>query len=350
VAGDTATLPDRPDSVGVVVVGASAGGVEALRSLVANLPRHLDAAVVVVLHVPPSATSALPMILGRATMLPVRHAEHGEPLLPGHVFVAPPDRHVVMVDGRLLLSAGPRENGHRPAVDVLFRSAARSHGPGTIAIVLSGGLDDGTAGMVAVRSCGGVGIAQLPSEALHPAMPVNAIESAGVDYVMPVAEIPALLDRLLKAPREWDGSGPPPDLMTWETQMALLDADALEGERPGRPSGLSCPDCHGVLFDLDEEPPRLRCRVGHAWTMTSLAAEQTLGVDAALWTALRSLEERAALASTMAERLRRRSSNRAETYLARQAESLEAAKVIRELILSMSAATVAEVEDAGDTD
>jgi two-component system, chemotaxis family, protein-glutamate methylesterase/glutaminase len=176
-------------------------------------------------------------------------------------------------------------------------------------------------------------------------MPMNAIESAGVDHVVPVAEMPELIKRLLGAPRA--EAPDPPDLLTWETNMSLLDPAALQGERPGRPSGLSCPDCHGVLFDLDEDPPRLRCRVGHAWTMTSLAAEQNLGVDAALWTALRSLEERAALAESMAGRLRSRSSSRANVYENRRAESLSAAAVVRRLIQSMSAATVSDA-DEGD--
>jgi two-component system chemotaxis response regulator CheB len=345
--GVSVTSTNGPAGQWLVVIGASAGGVEALCDLVAGLAPSFPAAVVIVLHVPPTGSSALPAILSRATSLPVRHAQPGDHLIAGQVLVAPPDRHVVVMDSRVVLSAGPRENGHRPAVDVLFRSAARSHGPATIAVVLSGGLDDGTAGMAAVRSCGGVGIAQEPADALHPAMPLNAIESAGVDHVLSVAEMPAVLNELVAEPCT---SHPVPgsELLSWETEVSLLRLASMEGERPASPSGLSCPDCHGVLFQLDEDPVRLRCRVGHAWTQTSLAAEQGLAVDSALWVALRTLEERAALASVMVDRLRERSSERATAYERRRLESLDAARTIRGLIATMSAANLADIQDPVD--
>jgi two-component system chemotaxis response regulator CheB len=324
----------------LVVVGASAGGVEALRVLVAGLPEDLSAAVVVVLHIPASGPSVLPSILQRAGQLPVRHVADRDQLLPGHVYVAPPDRHVVVVDGGLALSAGPRENGHRPAVDVLFRSAAWSHGPRAIGVVLSGGLDDGTSGLAAIQRLGGVGLVQDPNDALHPGMPRNAIDGARPRFVAPVVELPPLIEMLLN---EDIGELAPTLEPDWETQLSLLRDDPRPlDERPGVSSGISCPDCHGVLFQIDDEPPRFRCRVGHAWSIESLVAEEALAVDNSLWTALRSLEEQATIAAREAERAAE--SGRvdvAKRYERKHHESHAASGVIRRLL--------AEIASASDT-
>ena len=222
----------------LVVVGASAGGVEALVQLLRGLPPELPAAVLVVLHMPPEARSALPAILARACALPVRPATDGAPLEPGTVHVAVPDRHLVVGDDEIRLPRGPRENGHRPAVDVLFRSAARAAGRRVIAVVLSGALDDGTAGMIAVRARGGVGIAQEPNDALYPSMPQHAREVGGADHVARADEMGALLGRLLAEDAEWADQPEPSELMEAETAMANMDIDALNAtERPGTPSG-----------------------------------------------------------------------------------------------------------------
>lgn len=279
----------------VVVVGASAGGVEALRDLVAALPVDFPGCVLVVLHVPSIGASALPAILSRAGALPARHAVEGEPLAGGQILVAPPDRHLIIADGEVTLSRGPQENGHRPAIDVLFRSAARAQGPNVVGVVLSGSLDDGAAGMVAIKQRGGVGLVQDFDEALFDAMPRAAAAAAAVDEMLPIKAIASRLGLLVEDSPE---SVPPASpLMNMETAMAEMEPGAMHAaERPGAPSGFACPDCHGALFEIYEGTlVRYRCRVGHAWSPESLVARQTISLESALWMALRCLEEKAAL-------------------------------------------------------
>ena len=317
----------------VVVVGASAGGVEALRTLVAGLPADLPATVLVVLHVPASGSGALAAILDRAGPLPARAAVPGEPLPRGTVLVASPDHHLLLDGDRVVHSRGPRENGHRPAVDVLFRSAARSAGPRVVAVVLSGTLDDGSAGLVAVRSRGGLALVQDPADAMYDGMPANALAAAGADHVAPVARIPALLSELVR--REVLAPAAPPALQEEETAVARFDLDVIDSDdHPGDPSGYSCPDCSGALWRIDEGGPlRFRCRVGHAWSAESLVNEQSVTMDNALWMALRSLEERAALSREIA----RRAEEGGRPLTARQftqkaAETASAAVVLRDLL------------------
>jgi two-component system chemotaxis response regulator CheB len=319
----------------LVVVGASAGGVEALQQLLRGLPADLPAAVLVVLHMPSTGNSALPAILQRATVLPVRHAEDGQRLALGTVTVAVPDRHLLLVGDRVTLSRGPRENSHRPAVDVLFRSAARTAGPRVVAVVLSGALDDGTAGMIAVRGRGGYGLAQDPGDAMYPSMPLHASEVGGADRVVPVEKMGAVLAELLAEEIDLADAPPPSDLMDAETAMANLDPDELtDVDRPGRPSGFGCPSCHGALFSIVEGGmERFRCRVGHAWSPDALAAEQASALESALWMALRGLEERAALSSRMGERAEQRGHRiTAASFRQRQEEAQEAALLLRELL------------------
>ncbi|GAB3603621.1 chemotaxis protein CheB [Kineococcus gypseus] len=319
----------------VVVVGASAGGVEALRTLVGGLPVDLPATVLVVLHVPPTGVNALAAILDRAGPLPARAARHGEHLRPGQVLVATPDLHLVLSDDHVLHSAGPRENGHRPAVDVLFRSAARAVGSRAVGVVLSGTLDDGAAGLVAIRGRGGLGVVQDPADALYAGMPNSAIAAAHPEHVLPVARIPELLAELVRT--EAPPTPPATDLLEEEYAMARFDLDAIGGdEHPGTPSGYACPDCSGVLWRIEEAGMvRFRCRVGHAWSPESLHAEQTSAMDSALWMALRSLEERAALSREMGERAQL-SGHRlsAQRFLERAAETETAARTIRDLLTS----------------
>ena len=324
-------MPDH----GVVVVGASAGGVEALADLAASLPGDLPAAVFVVLHLPATGTSALPEILGRHGPLPAGHVRDGEPIQPGQIYVAPPDHHVLLRTGHVHLSRGPRENGHRPAIDPLFRSAAREYATRVVGVVLSGALDDGTGGLLAIKSRGGIAVVQDPTDALYPGIPDNALQHVEVDHVLPAAAMGELLVRLIADSAEAPAD-PAPTGMRVEVEMEGFSLEAFEGDHPGRPSGFSCPDCHGVLWAIrDGGLERYRCRVGHAWSPESLLTQQSEALEAALWIALRSLEERAALARRLAEPARRRGHRITATRFEEQAsEAQQAARLVRDLLLN----------------
>jgi two-component system chemotaxis response regulator CheB len=322
-----------------VIVGASAGGVTALRTLLAGLPAEFPGRVLVVLHVAPSGVNALASVLARSTSMTVRSASNQDRLEPGVVLVARPDHHLVVVDDSVLLTRGPRENGHRPAVDVLFRSAARDLGARTIAVVLSGAQDDGSAGLRAVRARGGLGVVQDPDDAQHPGMPMNAIQAADPEYVLPVAQMPALLTRLIgtEVADLTADQTVTADLTLLETEVAIaeLAPDSLhQSHRPGSASGLSCPDCHGTLFVVDERDfVRFRCRVGHAWSVQSLMAEHRTAIEGALWMAMRALEEKAALCTDMSDRVGTAGAEISARRFREQArEARQAAELLRTLL------------------
>jgi len=323
---------------GIVVVGASAGGVEALADLAASLPSDFSAAVFVVLHLPATGTSALPEILSRHGPLPAAQVKDGEPIQPGRIYVAPPDHHVLLRTGHVHLSRGPRENGHRPAIDPLFRSAAREYATRVIGVVLSGALDDGTAGLLAIKSRGGIAVVQDPADALYTGMPGNALEHVQVDHVAATTSMGKLLARLIADPPEAPADQAPSGVQG-EVEMVGFSLEALEGNHPGRPSGFSCPDCNGVLWQIqDGGLERYRCRVGHAWSPESLLTQQSEALEAALWVALRSLEERAALARRLAEPARYRGHRITAARFEEQAsEAQNAARVVRDLLLNRDA-------------
>ena len=284
----------------VVAAGASAGGVEALRAMVSGLPAGYPGAVLVVLHVPRDAPSALAAILDRSGPLPAAIARDGEPLIGGRIYVAAADHHLLLIEGHLRLSRGPAENGHRPAVDPLFRSVARSAGRRAIGVVLSGSRDDGAAGLAAIAAQGGCTIVQDPADALYPWMPQAAVTRVDPDHIAPAAKIGGLLAEvtamdLPALPR----SGPDPLL---DAEVAISGLERTSPADLAPPAGYGCPDCGGSLFLIEEQPvPRFRCRIGHAWSPESLLDEQAEALEGALWMALRSLEEKAALSRRMAE-------------------------------------------------
>jgi two-component system, chemotaxis family, protein-glutamate methylesterase/glutaminase len=318
----------QPVSPPVVVIGASSGGVEALVKLVGGLTDELEAAVVVVLHLPATGTSVLPEILRRSGTLPVVPAGDDQPLEANCIAVAPPDHHVLVVDGRLVLDHGPRENGCRPAADPLFRSAARSRDSGVIGVVLSGSLDDGVSGLRAIKEAGGIAVVQDPKDALTPGMPSMALAHVPVDHVVPADAIAPLLLRLSRQLR----GNPIP--MAETSHPNPVGEQQRPSDMPGEPTPLTCPECGGVMWELaDGELTRFRCHVGHSFSAESMLELQSDSVETALWTALRVLEERADLLRRLARRERKRGHEFSAKGFDRRARKVsERAKVLREAI------------------
>lgn len=325
-------MPERD----IIVIGSSVGGVEALQKVVGGLPAGFPGSLFVVLHIAPETYSVLPKILSRAGKLPARHAVDGELIRQGRIYVAPPDHHLVLEDGRVRLTRGPKENRHRPAIDPLFRSAARWYGPRVIGIVLTGALDDGTVGLITIKNRGGLAIVQDPEEAFCSSMPRSAMEHVDVDHVASLARIPELLEEAVRQPvLTGNGAGKHSDLAK-EVQYAELEMAAIEDEdRPGTPSQFACPECGGVLWEMHEtDMLRFRCRVGHAYTAKSLDVEQAHAVENALWAAMRALEEGASLAKRMANSARdRRNPGMAKRFAERAQEKKEQAGVLRKLLV-----------------
>ncbi|MFL0240154.1 MULTISPECIES: chemotaxis protein CheB [Mycobacteriaceae] len=292
-------MADRNGLRGVVAVGASAGGVEALTQMAAELPADLPMAVLVVLHMPIDAPSVLARILDRAGPLPAAAATNGEELESGRLHVCVPNRHLMIDDHRTLVTRGPTENGHRPAINALFRSAAITFGPRAIGVLLSGVLDDGVSGLKAIQSRGGATIAQTPDDALFPGLPSAALESGVADYEVRATDVGVLLKQLSEHVSEEPIMEPDPGLLL-ENRIAMAEpfATDFEIESLGPPSGYTCPDCNGSLQTIGEG--NYRCHVGHAWSAESLLRARDDEVNGALWVAVRSLQEKAQLARRMA--------------------------------------------------
>jgi two-component system chemotaxis response regulator CheB len=287
----------------IIVVGASAGGLHVLEQLARSLPPGLPASLFVVCHFPAGGRSILPEILSRSGPLLATHAVDGETFYPGQIYVAPPNRHLVLtVEGRMALSLSARENNHRPAIDPLFRSAARAYGRRVIGVILSGALNDGTAGLMAIRAGGGLAVIQDPKDAVVAAMPQSAGRIAGADIVAPAATLGQVLVEEVRRP------------LTEEVKAAMQDpfdkmarrvsgimADQTRNRRRGEVSVFSCPECGGTLWqDEDQSLVSFRCHVGHVYDAGSLMAEQGEMLEAALWTAVRIFKEQTILARQLA--------------------------------------------------
>lgn len=322
----------------IVVVGFSAGGIDPLLRLVGDLPSDLPASVFVVHHFPAHSISALPSILRRVANLPVTTAVDSEPIRPGHIHVGRPDRHLLLVPGRMLLTRGPREHGNRPALDPLFRSAARAYGSRVIGVILSGTLDDGTAGLQAIKSAGGLAVVQDPEQAAYPGMPGSAIDHVEVDHVVSSDELAALLSRLVRepAPPVPASVSNPNAIGPDDPEPAMVGTAALRrGELPGRPSLVTCPECGGLLFEAEDgDRLHFRCHVGHAYSEETLLAAQSDALESSLWSAVRALEEKAELARRLAERSRGRGMPRsAARYEQTAQDAVQGSGMIRRTLL-----------------
>jgi two-component system, chemotaxis family, protein-glutamate methylesterase/glutaminase len=280
----------------IVVVGASAGGMGALERLVAGLPADLPAALFIVWHLAPGVQSVLPAVLKRAGPLPALNPSDGDPIRPGHVYVAPNDHHMLVERGYIRVTKGPKENRFRPAVDPLFRSAAYIYSTRVIGVVLSGALDDGTAGLWAIKLRGGTAVVQDPADAMHRSMPLNALDNVEVDYKAPVAEIGPLLGRLTReqAPPEPLTAADELERMQGEVKIAREADPLLEDvfHRYGELSPFTCPECHGVMSMLrDGKLVRFRCHTGHALSSGTLLESATEEAERRLFDAVRALDE-----------------------------------------------------------
>jgi two-component system chemotaxis response regulator CheB len=321
----------------IIVVGTSAGGIEALRVLVGALPEDLPASVFVVLHTSPESPGMLAGILDRFGKLPAASPKDGERIRPGRIYVAPPDRHMLIEPRTVRVTRGPKENRFRPAVDPLFRSAAQVYGPRVVGVILTGYLDDGTAGLWMVKQLGGTTVVQDPNDALVPFMPQNALAHVEVDYCLPLEEIAPLLFRLTTEAAEEEGAYQVPKDVEIEVNIAkeqkALDAGVLE---LGEPSNYACPECHGVLLQMKEGTlSRFRCHTGHAYSIESLLADITEKMDDALWNSIRAFEEGELFMRHMAEHLGKgHNGHSAESFLKRAEEAKRRANLLRQATMN----------------
>ena len=281
----------------LVVIGTSAGGMQPLMDLVAELPADFPASICIVMHIPAYAPSSLPAILGRAGTLPASHPVSGEAVLPGHIYCAPPDHHLLIEDGHFLVTKGPKENRARPAVDTLFRSAAYSEGPNVIGVVLSGLLDDGTSGLWTIKHFGGTTVVQDPQDAEYDSMPRSAATQVQIDHTVLSRDLAALLIRLSAEPVQARGEVETDQEHKRRVATEISIASSGHALRKGvmafgKVTPQTCPECGGILIEIREGGfTRYRCHTGHAYTGDTLLVSVTEGIEDKLWRTMRALEE-----------------------------------------------------------
>jgi two-component system chemotaxis response regulator CheB len=324
----------------IIVVGASAGGFEALKKLVAGLPADLEASIFIVWHMSPDVRGVLPQVLNRENTIYAAQPYDGEAIEPRRIYVAPPDRHLLIEKGRIRVTRGPKENRFRPAVDPLFRSAAYSYGSKVIGVVLSGALDDGTAGLWTVKHRGGLTIVQEPTDAEVPSMPENALREVAVDYCVPVAQMAGLLVRLSKekvAETSETKNMEDDEKTKIEIGIAAEDSAFESGiMKFGELSPFTCPDCHGVLSKIkDGKLNRFRCHTGHAFSADALLATVTENIEDSLYNAIRGVEESIMLLNHLGDHFAEVNETRLAAMYFRKAKEAEArAQMVRQAVMS----------------
>lgn len=324
----------------IVVIGASAGGLKALSAVLSELPADIAAAIFVVQHLAADKKSYLPKLLGDICDLPVSSPVDDETFLPGHVYVAAPDYHLLLNGDRVRVLRGPQENRFRPSIDALFRSAARSHGSRVIGMVLTGYLDDGTVGLQTIKKRGGIAIVQDPAEAEYPSMPRTALRYLKVDHTVPIAEAGALLIRLVAEPpasQEDFQTTPAIEIESNIAEQVMNTKEFLENvEQIGERTTYTCPDCNGAIWQIgDEEPLKLRCHVGHSFTGEVFSAEQSHNIESALWSAIRIMEEKVTFSRQLAERKRKQNLSKAADAYEKEANALDNEVIkVRDLIVT----------------
>lgn len=326
----------------IIVIGASSGGFDALKKLVADLPKDLSASIFIVWHMSPDVRGVLPQVLNRYGTVLAAHAYDGELIEPNRIYVAPPDRHLLVEKGNVRVTRGPKENRFRPAVDPLFRSAAYAYGARVIGVVLSGALDDGTAGLWTIKQRGGLAIVQHPLDAEVPSMPENALRQVAVDYSVPISQMAALLVRLSREEvaenSEVDVKENPENERTKIEIGIAAETSAFEADvmRFGVLTPYTCPECHGVLTALrDGNIRRFRCHTGHAYSADSLLSTVTESIEASLYDAMRRIEESVMLLDHLGDHLAEvNQSKLAAVYFKKANEAKSRAQIIRQVILS----------------
>lgn len=297
----------------IIVIGASAGGVEALKEVVKALPVDLPAAVIIVVHVFPRSRSLLPEILNDVGRLYASHPADGEAIRHGQIYIAPPDHHLVVEKGHLHLSLGPKEQHQRPCINVTFRSAAIAYGENVVGVVLTGQLDDGTAGLWDIKRHGGIAVVQTPEEAMFPSMPLSALREVDVDYTLKLAEIGPLLTQLAR-----NGS----DQEDFAEKAADMEPELTD---------LTCPDCRGTIWTIKKGKfCEYRCRIGHSFSPRSMLAQHFMAQEKALWSAIVSLEEGASLSRQLMDQME---PELRESLQAEAEERLQQAGKLRSLLL-----------------
>ncbi|HKR98208.1 MAG TPA: chemotaxis protein CheB [Candidatus Dormibacteraeota bacterium] len=316
----------------IVVIGGSAGSIEGLKLVSEGLPPDLQAAVFAAVHVSSTGRSGLAELLQRHARVRVSRAVDGAPIEEGEMYVGPADRHLLVGRTRMHLGHGPKENGHRPAIDALFRSAARNHGSRVIGVVLSGLLDDGALGLAMIGGRGGVTVVEDPDTAAFPSMPQNAVQVAQPDHIVPAQQIPALLAELCVLPVP-AGEEPAGGIEPGDVDDEGVDEGIAAADVPGAPTGLTCPECHGALWEDPLGGLNFRCRIGHRYAAESLVERQADSVENALWAALRALEEQGSTATRLGDRLGRLGDQVSQRRFRERAESARRqAHVLRRLL------------------
>lgn len=330
----------------IVVIGASSGGLEALRTLVSQLPSDFRGSVFIVLHTGSGSPGVLAPILDRAAQLPVTYARDKEQFKEGSIYVAPPDKHMLLEPGKICLSRGPRENLFRPAIDPLFRSAAQVYGPRVVGVILTGGLDDGTAGLWAVKQLGGTAVVQDPQDALFPSMPTNALRYVTVDHVVPLAEIPQLLVQLTSVAVE-EKEIEVPEHLDIEVKIAKQEPAIDQDIRDlWEKSSYTCPECHGVLLQLKEgDRERFRCHTGHAFSADRLLSSLTEGVEESLWGAIRNIEESVMLMRHLARHLAEKEPQTAKEFLQKAHEAELRSQLVRGAVVQHEEFDIEKIEE-----
>lgn len=316
----------------IVVIGASAGGVEALQKIIPALPADLPAAVFVVLHTSPESPATLSNILGLHALIPVREAVDGDPIELGHVYVAVPNRHLQVERGLVRVLNGPRENRHRPAIDALFRSAAIAYGPQVIGVILTGLLDDGSVGVSLIKQTGGATIVQDPADAMFSSMPRNAILTSPPDLTVPLAEVGDAIVRLVRQSQDEPARDP-------QRGVTVMQKHPDNEQKPGEVSVYTCPECSGSLWEVkDGTATRFECRVGHSYTLPALVEDNCETLEKAMWVALRTIEESISLSKRMASRAREQGHSSVALRWEEQSRSkAEDARVLRDILLRSGA-------------